>query len=201
MAHSISWMPARLDRQSLVHSVRTAVAATVSLLVARWFHLPEAYWAAITTMIVMQSTLGAALEISGKRLAGTAMGAACGGLLATYWGSSFVVFGGAVFGMGLLCAALHLDRTAYRFSGITLAIVMLVARARPAWVIATHRFVEVTVGIVVALALTAAWPESQSMLETKTGQVREPSLPAGRTLKSNRRAISRFHPASLHFPV
>jgi uncharacterized membrane protein YccC len=56
MARVRSWTLSSLNRQALVHSVRTAVAATVSLLVARLFRLPEAYWAAITTLIVMQST-------------------------------------------------------------------------------------------------------------------------------------------------
>ena len=55
---------------SFVHSVRATVATVVSLLVARLFRLPEPYWAAITTLIVTQSTLGAALPVSALRLAG-----------------------------------------------------------------------------------------------------------------------------------
>jgi uncharacterized membrane protein YccC len=43
---------------------RTAVAAVVSLVVARALELPEAYWDTITTLIIMQSTLGAALAVS-----------------------------------------------------------------------------------------------------------------------------------------
>ena len=46
---------------SLVLAARTAVAAVVSYLIARLFHLPEAYWAPISTVIGMGSTLGAAL--------------------------------------------------------------------------------------------------------------------------------------------
>ena len=65
----------------------------------------------------------------------------------------------AIFGTGLICLVLHLDRTAYRFAGITECIVMLVVRDRPAWIIASHRFVEVSLGITVALIVTAAWPE------------------------------------------
>ena len=79
-AGSLTW----LDRNWLKHSARTAVAAMVSLLVARLFTLPEAYWSAITTLIVMQSSLGAALGTSIRRFAGTALGAAMGALLATW---------------------------------------------------------------------------------------------------------------------
>ena len=58
---------------------------------------------------------------------------------------------------GLLCALLRL-RGAYRFAAITLSIVLLIAHQRPAWIVASHRFVEVSVGIAVALALAEIWP-------------------------------------------
>ena len=55
-------------------------------------------------MIVMQSALGAAWTISRQRLAGTAIGAAMGGLLATYLGvPNIFVFGAGVFVMGVVC--------------------------------------------------------------------------------------------------
>jgi hypothetical protein len=41
---------------SITHAIRTAVAATVSVLIARLVQMPEAYWAAIATLVVMQST-------------------------------------------------------------------------------------------------------------------------------------------------
>jgi uncharacterized membrane protein YccC len=67
------WEPENLP--SVVHSIRTAVAATVSLAVARLFGLPEAYWAAIATLVVMQSTLAATLLLSIEPIAATALGA------------------------------------------------------------------------------------------------------------------------------
>jgi len=155
------WRPAPIDRAALVHSIRTAVAAVVSLLLARLFKLPEAYWAAISTLVVMQSTLGAALTVSEQRFAGTTLGAALGGLVASYFGSSVVAFAVAVFVAGLLCVVLRMDYSAYRFASITLAIVMLVSRSAAPWVVAFHRFIEVSVGIAIGLALTALWPESQ----------------------------------------
>jgi uncharacterized membrane protein YgaE (UPF0421/DUF939 family) len=145
--------------EGLEHPARTAVAATVSLLVAAACKLPEAYWAPVSTIVVMQSTLGAAVKISGQRFAGTALGAAAGALIAMYLPPTAVVFGVSVFVLGLVCAVLNLDRAAYRFAGITLAIILLVAHERAAWVVAVHRFVEVSIGIAVGLAITALWPE------------------------------------------
>jgi uncharacterized membrane protein YgaE (UPF0421/DUF939 family) len=134
-----------------VHSARTAVAAVLSLLVARFVGLPEAYWASISTLIVMQSTLTASLPLSVQRFAGTALGAGCGGLLATYLKGNILAFGAAVLVIGLLCSAFHVERTAYRHACVTLAIIMLIPRTNSPWVVAGHRFLEVSIGIVVAL--------------------------------------------------
>lgn len=150
-----------VDRKEWIHAARTTVAAVVSLLIARLFRLPESYWAAVTTMVVMQSTLGAALIVSKQRLAGTALGAAMGALLATYFGSNVFVFGAGLFVLGAICAALHIERNAFRYAGITLAIVQLVARTDAAWRIAMHRFFEISVGIIVGLIVTAVWPEAE----------------------------------------
>jgi uncharacterized membrane protein YccC len=146
-------------RETLAHSLRTATAAVISMYVAQLFRLPEAYWSAITTIIVMQSTLGAALTISGQRFAGTALGAATGALLAQRFGLSVPMFGLGVLVLGIACEALHLHRNAYRYAGVTLALVMLVARSQGAWEVAAHRFIEVSIGITVGLLITALWPE------------------------------------------
>jgi uncharacterized membrane protein YgaE (UPF0421/DUF939 family) len=155
----------RVTRQAVIHVVRTTFAAVASLLIARLFRLPEAYWAAITTLVVMQSSLGAALTISWQRFVGSAIGAGAGALFAAYFGSNTAMFGIGIFVMGIVCAALRLDKAAYRFAGITLAIIMLIAHTAPAWIVAVHRFIEVAVGIAVGLALTAVWPEDPAAFD------------------------------------
>src|ERR1017187_888482 len=88
----------------LVHSVRTAVAAVVSLLVARLFGLPATYWAPITTLVITQSSLGAAFAVSSQRFIGTVLGALLGGAVGGYFGPHALVFGICVFILGLVCA-------------------------------------------------------------------------------------------------
>jgi uncharacterized membrane protein YgaE (UPF0421/DUF939 family) len=146
-----------------VHSVRTAVAVVASVLAARLVRLPETYWAPITTVVITQSSLGAALKVSGQRFVGTALGAMVGAIVASYFGPHVLVFGASIFILGLICAAVHADRSAYRFGGIALAIVLLVPRAEPAWRIAFHRFAEVSIGIGVALIFAVVWPEKDLM--------------------------------------
>jgi len=162
MRHTRNPILWRIRDEGLEHPARTTVAAVASLVVAGAFRLPEAYWAAITTLVVMQSTLGAALKVSGQRFAGTALGAAAGALIAMYLPPTALVFGGGIFALGLVCAALNLDRAAYRFAGITLAIILLATRNSSAWVAAIHRFIEVSIGIAVGLVVTAVWPERHS---------------------------------------
>ena len=152
------WKWEQENLPSLVHSIRTAIAASLSLAVARLFGLPEAYWAAIATLVVMQSTLSATVLIS---IAATALGALAGALVATYFAGNLLVFAAAVFVLGLLSAAFRMEKSAYRYAGVTLAIIVLIPRAKAPWIIALHRFFEVSVGILVALALVAVWPEHQ----------------------------------------
>ena len=95
---------------SIEHAARTAIAAVLSLLIARLCTLPEAYWAAISTMIVMQSTLGAALPISVQRLAGTAIGALAGALVGSHFPENSLAFGIAAFVIGVICVVVKIER-------------------------------------------------------------------------------------------
>lgn len=145
--------------------MRTAAVAVVSLLAARLFRLPQSYWAPITTLVITQSSLGAALTVSGQRFVGTLLGALLGGIVATYFGSSVLLFGICVFVLGFICALTRVDWAAYRFGGMTVAIVLLIPRAGTgsAWQVAFHRFAEVSIGIVVALIFAWVWPESETI--------------------------------------
>ena len=146
----------------VVHSLRTAIACVASLLVARLFRLPEAYWAPLTTMVITQSSLGAALAVSWHRFLGTVLGALVGAAVATYFGPYALAFGICVFILGLIRLVTHTDVTGYRFGGVALAIVLLVPRTAPAWQVAFHRSVEVSIGIGVALMFSAVWPEREA---------------------------------------
>jgi hypothetical protein len=88
----------------LVHSARTAVTAVASMLVAQLFRLPEAYWAPITTLVITQSSLGAAFSVSWQRFVGTMLGAVVGAIVVSQFGPHVLVFGTSVFILGLVRA-------------------------------------------------------------------------------------------------
>jgi uncharacterized membrane protein YgaE (UPF0421/DUF939 family) len=162
MVHVKIWNWERANLPSVNHSARTAVAATVSFVIAQLFQLPEAYWAAIATVVVMESTWRATLAGSVQRIVATALGAGAGALAATYFGASALAFGVSAFLLGLLCWLARLEKGAYRYACVTLTIVMLVPRLTTPWAGAVHRFFEVSLGIAVALGVTALWPERES---------------------------------------
>jgi uncharacterized membrane protein YgaE (UPF0421/DUF939 family) len=146
----------RLTFDTLLDAARTTVAAVVSLLLAHTLKLPEYYWAPISAIVIIQSTLDPR-AVAWQRFAGTALGAALGALIATFFLSNALVYAVAIFLCGVLCSLLRL-RGAYRFAAITLSIILLIAHQRPAWIVASHRFVEVSLGIAVALAVARLWP-------------------------------------------
>jgi uncharacterized membrane protein YgaE (UPF0421/DUF939 family) len=156
----VSEISVRRFLPALESSARTAVAATLSYLIASLSGMREAYWAAILTLVIMQSTLGAAWTISIERFLGTVFGAVIGGVLASSFPQTWWAFLGGVFVLGLICSLLR-SANSYRFAAITMTIIMMVPRTTTPWMLALHRFLEVSIGIVVGLAVTAAWPEKE----------------------------------------
>jgi uncharacterized membrane protein YgaE (UPF0421/DUF939 family) len=129
------------------------VAAVVSLLLARGLKLPEFDWAPISTIVILLSTVNP-LTLAWQRFAGTAV--ALGALIAMYAHPTWIVCGAGIFVCGIFSSMLRLG-PAYRFAAIALTLVLLIAHDRPPWVVATHRFIEVSLGIAVALLVTLIW--------------------------------------------
>jgi uncharacterized membrane protein YgaE (UPF0421/DUF939 family) len=144
-----------LTREALLHSLRTTVATVLSLMLARALKLPEFYWAPISTIVILLSPSDP-FTLAWQRFAGTALGAVVGALIATYFPTNWMVYGAGILVCGIFSALLRLGG-AYRFSAITLSMILLIAHTAPPWVVAFHRFIEVSLGIAVALVLTRLW--------------------------------------------
>ena len=144
-----------LTREALLHSLRTAVVAVLSMLLARALKLTEFYWAPISTIVILLSPSDP-FTLAWQRFAGTALGAVAGALIATFFPMTWMVYGAGILVCGILSAILRLG-VAYRFAAITLSIILLIAHTAPPRVVAYHRFVEVSLGIAVALLVTKVW--------------------------------------------
>ncbi len=148
-----------VNRVSVLDAVRTTLAAVAAMLLARLLQLPEYYWAPISAIVVVQSTIPPH-ELAWQRFVGTALGAVLAAALATFFPSNALVYAAGIFLCGLLAWLLRIGG-AYRFAAITLSIVVLIPHIRGPWIVAWHRFLEVSLGIAVALVVMTAWPREQ----------------------------------------
>jgi uncharacterized membrane protein YgaE (UPF0421/DUF939 family) len=144
-----------LTQEALLHSLRTTVATVLSAMLARALKLPEFYWAPISTIVILLSPSDP-FTLAWQRFAGTALGAVVGALIASYFAMNWMVYGAGILVCGILSALLRLGG-AYRFAAITLTIILLITHPAPPWIVAYHRFVEVSLGIAVALLVTKVW--------------------------------------------
>ena len=91
-------------------------------------------------------------------MVGTATGVSIGGAFAAVFGPRVWAFGVAVTLTMLVCALIGFAE-AGRFAGVAVAIVMLASRSGTPWIIALHRFLEVSFGIVTAVVVSlVVWP-------------------------------------------
>jgi uncharacterized membrane protein YgaE (UPF0421/DUF939 family) len=142
----------QFSRPDYRHAVRTAVAGTAAMFFAKYLRLPEAYWAAISAIIVLQANLGAALRESTVRIAATAVGATVAIPFLAYFGTNLIGFAIAVTITVLLCSLLSLQ-TGMRLGAVTVAVILLIEHHGKPWTPALHRFLEVSFGVVVALVV------------------------------------------------
>lgn len=162
-----AWKKENLPSPS--HAFRTTVAATISILLGRLLGLPEAYWAAIATVVVMQSPLGATVPLAIERIVASALGASVGAIESIYFGANLFVFALAMLLLGLISFMLRLEKVGYSYACITLVIIVLIPRPVTPWIAAAHRFAEVSLGILVALTVVAVWRGEQRLLGERPG--------------------------------
>jgi len=66
-----------------------------------------------------------------------------------------------------VCARPHIACVSFgkghSYVGMTLAIIVLISRPEAPWIAALHRFGEVSLGILVALAVVVVWREEQDL--------------------------------------
>jgi uncharacterized membrane protein YgaE (UPF0421/DUF939 family) len=92
-------------------------------------------------------------------LIGTAVGALLGAVFVIAFGVHLLWFGIAIATTVLVCEVLA-PGPSYRLGVVTVAIVMVVNNASSPWTLSGRRFLEVVLGIVVALMISAVPPKS-----------------------------------------
>lgn len=149
--------------------VRVFLAAAGSFWVATLLHLPQAYWAVITALVVVQGTLGATVEAGGGRLMGTLLGVGLGmaAAAARHWQVPEPVLLTAVLAPAALIAA---TRRGFRTAPLAAIIVMTTGPAGSPLATAGLRVAEIGLGILVGLAVSAlVLPEHANQACTRIG--------------------------------
>jgi uncharacterized membrane protein YgaE (UPF0421/DUF939 family) len=154
------------DLLSFHQALRTAIAAGLAYGLADLLHMPGPYWAAISAIVVMQSQVGATLTASRDRFAGTIIGALVGWATAVVWHNSVLLFALGVLAVVVICTALRFQN-AGRLGGVTVAIIVLTPHTGPVWHIAIQRFLEVSFGIGISLAVALTWTRTSSAMRAR----------------------------------
>lgn len=144
----------RRSRAPLRFGLRATVAAVLAWLAADLLGLTQGYWAVLTAILVLQTTIGASLEAGLWRLLGTLLGGGVGflGALAVLYG--WLGEAWAVALAVLLLAPLASSRQAFRIAPVTAIVVMLSDPSHAhALEAATHRVFNIGIGSVIALAV------------------------------------------------
>ena len=148
-----------LTPQLVAHAVKSAIAGAAALYLAALATLPQGYWAAISALVVMGADVGETFKASRDRLIGTAVGAVTGGIFAFFGRRHVVWFAVAVCVTALVCEVLDLKQS-LRLAGVTVAIIMLTGESASPLPTIIHRFLEVSLGIVVALSVSVLPPRA-----------------------------------------
>jgi hypothetical protein len=167
-------------RSMLLLAAKTTLAAGICYWLATLAHLQDGYWGSISAIIVMQSNVGSTVDASRDRLIGTLIGAIYGGLcslLDPYFGMLWIYSLAVILAM-TTCSVLGLKNSS-RLAGVTVTILLLVHRGGSNWLLPAHRVLEVVLGIVVALTISALVFPSRARVRLRNGLAQEYLLLGG----------------------
>lgn len=142
----LGWKHAKLG-------LRATVAAVAAYGLAYGLALPNGYWAVLTAILVVQSTIGASLSVAMDRALGTVVGGIIGVAAADLAGPSVpLTFVALAVGV-LLTSTLAARYASFKLAPVTVGIVLLSdpTHAEPL-LSGLHRVMEIAIGGVVGVA-------------------------------------------------
>jgi uncharacterized membrane protein YgaE (UPF0421/DUF939 family) len=129
---------------------------------AQALHLPDPYWAPISAIVCSLDAFEGAAATARRRLVGTLIGVVLAALQVSFTAYNLINYGLAIALLGLLCRAARLHPSSLRFGAIALTVVVSDPNKSMVWLTAGARFVDVALGIAVALLVVKAWPQGSN---------------------------------------
>ena len=145
--------------------LQTAVAAVVSMGLAQALHLPDPYWAPISAIVCSLDAFEGATATARRRLLGTLLGVLLAALQISFTANNLINYGLAIALLALLCRTARLHPSALRFGAIALTVVVSDPNKSEVWFTAGARFIDVALGIAVALLVVKAWPKGSKQVQ------------------------------------
>jgi uncharacterized membrane protein YccC len=147
-----AWKQASFE--ALFHGLSAACVAVFCYFTARLVpSLREVYWAPIAAIVVLYPDREATKSAAAQRFLGTAVGSLIGWASAVLWHEHLLLYGAAVFLAVGLCYLMRLG-TAARLCAVTVTVITLIPRPEAVYLVAFHRFIEVSYGVTCALVYT-----------------------------------------------
>ncbi|BCM89629.1 hypothetical protein IAD21_01476 [Abditibacteriota bacterium] len=146
----------RVAEASLL-GIRAALASCAAVAIAQSLNLTYPLYAVVAAVIVTDVSSEKTQQSGVQRLLGTAVGSVSGPLLVLGFGHSLVVVGVAIALLIFLCYVVGYIEAA-KLAGYVAGLVVLDHSDAP-WAYARDRFVETSLGIVLAIVVSLLIPE------------------------------------------
>jgi len=165
-------------RAEIALSLRITAAGLIAFALGELLGVQQVYWAVLTTVIVMQASVGGSLKATLDRLVGTAAGGLWGAAVAGAMPHDTVVGTAGALAAALVPLALLVAWwPSYRVAPVTAIIVLLVPHGEATPLdAAVERLIEIALGCAVALGVALAVTPSRAhrLLYTAAGDALAP---------------------------
>lgn len=151
-AFSTWWRQKDLNNKA-IGSLKAGLAAVLSLLLAHLIGLSYPYWAAVSAIVVMGWDTTFTFASCRDRIIGTAIGAFLCCITFYIWHGHYALYGVSVAVCIFACSTLQFDK-AGRLAAATLSLIVLVQPDDTPGHVAIARFLEIVIGVVMALVVT-----------------------------------------------
>jgi uncharacterized membrane protein YgaE (UPF0421/DUF939 family) len=148
-----NWWEKKNFGEHAIEAFKTGLAATICVWLGNLLGLSHSYWASISAIVVMASDANMTFASCRDRIIGTAIGAFLGWCTYYVWHGHYLLYGLSVALCIFVCSALQYDK-AGRLAAVALSIIVLATIDGAPAHAAFSRFLEVGMGIIVALAVT-----------------------------------------------
>jgi uncharacterized membrane protein YccC len=146
------WRP---SSTTLRHAVRITVAVLAASELTTWLGLSQGYWAVITTLFVMQASVGGTMGAAADRVLGTMAGAAAGAVGAWLQSVFALPQSMVIVLVAAPMAMLAMERPSFKLAPVTAAMVLLLGASESDVLrTAIARMTEIALGCVIGV-LTA----------------------------------------------